>query len=101
MINKIFFAFSLLPKKSASVIYVHVYYNRRTLTKYAARLEYTFLSMTAYIGGVFGLFWGASVLSLVEMVYAIIRFIIGFIWKKCNTIRRTRRIATTLNVIYE
>ncbi|XP_058977471.1 pickpocket protein 19-like [Musca domestica] len=86
---------------TAPVIYIDIYYNRKTLTKYEARLRYTFLNMVGYIGGVFGLFWGASVLSLVEICYAIVRLFLGFLWRRMKKLRRSRRIATKLSVIKE
>uniref|UniRef100_A0A1I8N5F9 Uncharacterized protein n=1 Tax=Musca domestica TaxID=7370 RepID=A0A1I8N5F9_MUSDO len=62
---------SLPTNVNGPLIYVHIYYNRKSLTKYSARLRYSYLNLAAYIGGVFGLFWGASMLNLAEICYAI------------------------------
>ncbi|XP_073821515.1 pickpocket protein 19-like [Musca autumnalis] len=94
---------SLPINTSVPEIYVHVYYNRKTLTKYLARLEYTFLDMAAYIGGVFGLFLGASALSFVEILYATIRMLLILVIKKFTSFLRLRQvhIIPKINVIKE
>uniref|UniRef100_A0A1I8MKQ6 Pickpocket protein 19 n=1 Tax=Musca domestica TaxID=7370 RepID=A0A1I8MKQ6_MUSDO len=84
-------------------IYFHVYYNRNTLTKYVAHLEYTYLDMVGYMGGVLGLFLGGSILSVVEIPYAVIRIFVYFIVEKWNAFRRAKkvRISNRVDVIKE
>ncbi|XP_073821493.1 pickpocket protein 19-like [Musca autumnalis] len=84
-------------------IYAHVYYNRDTLTKYASRLDYTFLDMVAYFGGVLGLFLGASVFSFVEILYAVIRWSVCFIFTKLKVslLSQKVRVRTKVDVIRE
>lgn len=88
----------MLPRFSFNVnttspeIQVHAYYTHDTFTKYGAHLEYTFLDIVGYFGGILGLFMGASALSFVEIAYAFLRMTAIGILRKWRRIRQLRRV---------
>ncbi|XP_061394358.1 pickpocket protein 19-like [Musca vetustissima] len=62
------------PNDTVPVISGEVYFGKNTMTKYSSRLQYTYLDLISNFGGILGLFLGASVLSIVEIVHFFSRF---------------------------
>uniref|UniRef100_A0A1I8P3T6 Pickpocket protein 19-like n=1 Tax=Stomoxys calcitrans TaxID=35570 RepID=A0A1I8P3T6_STOCA len=54
------------PNTTDPEIDVDIYFAKNTMTKYAARLQYTYMDLAANFGGVLGLCLGASALSLLR-----------------------------------
>ncbi|XP_011294238.1 pickpocket protein 19-like [Musca domestica] len=78
-------------------ISAEVYFAEETMTKYSARLQYTYMDLISNYGGVLGLCLGASVLSIFEIFYAVIRAIFIFgLYKLTN--RRKRRQVNVVKV---
>ncbi|XP_073821510.1 pickpocket protein 19-like [Musca autumnalis] len=87
---------NVLPHPNANEsfpeISAEVYFAKNTLTKYVTRVQYNFLGLLSNFGGIMGLCLGASVLSILEMFYGIIRAIFIYCLYKLTYNRKVRKI---------
>lgn len=76
------------PNLTFPLIEGDIYIGQGVVTKYEARLDYTAFDLIAQFGGILGLSLGASVLSLVEIVYAGLKVLVILLFSKRKSKRQ-------------
>ncbi|CAH1405219.1 unnamed protein product [Nezara viridula] len=71
--------------------FVDIYYKDTGVVKYQREMSYNFIQLVVNLGGIGGLFLGASLLSLLEVVFWLSKALIIYIWPMKEKKRRPKK----------
>ena len=80
----LYLEFIFLADQKSRLQFVRIYFDTPTFDRITKDRRAKFVDMLAAVGGTIGLFTGFSVISAIEIIFFLARFLFGFVQRNPN-----------------